>query len=61
MSFTINKEITTKLDYKEIACISSAIYVYQEACKDGNGDKEILDIMTRLVNRLGVELYNCEQ
>ena len=61
MGFTINKEITTKLHYKDIACICSAVYVYQESCKNSSGDKEILDRMKKLVDRLGREMYDCEQ
>ena len=59
MSFNINEYITTKLHYKDIALIAVAIGDYQERHKDA--DKEVLQRMTNLVNRLGSEMYNCPE
>lgn len=57
MGFYINEEITTKLHYKDISLIAVAFGDYQERFKE-TADKEILDRMKNLVNRLGVEMYN---
>jgi hypothetical protein len=57
MGFTINETITTELHYKDIAVISVAIGEYQRLHKK-TGDNEFYDRMTRLVNRLGEEMYN---
>ena len=57
MGFTINETITTKLHYKDIALIATAMVEYQRLYKDIT-DKEVLDRMTRLVNRLGTEMYD---
>jgi len=60
MGFTINKEITTKLEYQDIALIAVAMGIYQENYKE-TADKDILDRMKNLVDRLGREMYDCEQ
>ena len=60
MGFTINKEITTKLHYKDVALIAVAMGIYQETYKE-TADKDILDRMKKLVDRLGREMYDCEQ
>lgn len=57
MGFYINEEITTKLHYKDISLISVAFAIYQEQFKD-TADKEILDRMRKLVDRLSSEMYN---
>ena len=59
MGFTINKEITTVLSYEDVALIAVAIGWYNEQCKDKKDDVVLHGI--KLVNRLGVELYDCEQ
>jgi len=57
MAFTINEEITTTLHYKDIALISVAMGLYQDQYKD-TADKEILERMRNLVDRLGREMYD---
>lgn len=57
MGFTINETITTELHYKDIALIAVTFGMYQDMYKD-TADKDILIRMTRLVNRLGEEMYN---
>ena len=57
MGFTINETITTKLHYKDIALIATAMGEYQQLYKE-TANKEILQRMTRLVDRLGEEMYN---
>lgn len=57
MGFTINETITTKLHYKDVVLIATAMGEYQRLYKDTT-DKDVLDRMTRLVNRLGAEMYN---
>ena len=54
----INETITTKLHYKDIALIAVAMCEYQRLYKD-TANPEILQRMNHLVDRLGVELYNC--
>jgi len=60
MGFTINEEITTRLHYKDIALIAVAMGIYQDLYKN-TADKDILDRMRNLVNRLGEEVANCPQ
>jgi predicted SpoU family rRNA methylase len=57
MGFYINEEIETKLHYKDISLIAAAFGAYQERFND-TADKEVLDRMRDLVNRLGIEMYN---
>ena len=57
MGFTINKTINTELHYKDVALIAVALGEYQRLYKD-TADKEVLQRMANLVNRLGNELYN---
>ena len=57
MGFTINETIKTELHYKDIALIAIALGEYQMRYKK-TADKEILERMARLVNRLGQEMYN---
>ena len=57
MGFHINEEIETKLHYKDISLIAIAFGDYQERFKD-SANKEVLDRMKNLVNRLGIEMYN---
>jgi len=57
MGFYINEKIKTKLHYKDISLIVVAFGDYQERFKD-TADKEVLDRMKNLVNRLGIEMYN---
>ncbi len=57
MGFTINETIITELHYKDIALIVVAIGEYQRLYKD-TADKEVLQRMANLVDRLGVEMYN---
>ena len=58
MGFNINEIITTKLHCKEIVLIAVAMGEYQRLYKD-TANKETLQEMAHLVNRLGVEMYNC--
>jgi hypothetical protein len=58
MGFTINEEITTKLHYKDIALIAVAMGEYQRLYKETT-DKETIDRMRNLVNRLGNEMADC--
>lgn len=60
MGFTINETIKTELHYKDIALIAVAMGIYQERYKN-TADKEVLDRMRDLVNRLGKEMANCPQ
>ena len=55
MGFTINEEITTKLNYKEIALVAVACGAYQRLYKDKSNTATD---MGKLVDRLGEELYN---
>jgi len=55
MGFTINETITTELHYKDIALIAVAMGEYQKLYKD-TAEKEVLQRMERLVNRLGAEM-----
>jgi dissimilatory sulfite reductase (desulfoviridin) alpha/beta subunit len=55
---TINETIKTELHYKDIALIVVAIGEYQRLYKE-TAEKEVLQRMASLVNRLGVEMYNC--
>jgi len=57
MGFTINETITTTLHYKDIALIAVAMGLYMEQYKD-TADKDILERMRNLVDRLGYELYD---
>jgi len=57
MGFEINETIKTELHYKDIALISVAMGEYQRLYKE-TADKEVLQRMANLVNRLGVEMYN---
>lgn len=57
MGFTINETITTELHYEDIALIEVAMGLYQKQY-GLTADKDILDRMTNLVNRLIVEMYN---
>jgi len=56
---SINEEITTTLNYKDIALIAVTMGIYQEEYKDV-ADKEVLERMKRLVDRLGNEMANCQ-
>jgi hypothetical protein len=58
MGFTINKEITTKLHYKDVALIAVALNEYQRLHKDST-EEEAIERMVNLVNRLGRELADC--
>jgi hypothetical protein len=60
MGFTINGEITTKLHYKDIALIAVAMGEYQRLYME-TADKDIIDRMRNLVNRLGNEMADCPQ
>ena len=57
MSFFVNEEITTKLHYKDICVIAAALHAYQHDYGH-RADPEMLDRMRKLVDRLGVEMYN---
>ena len=57
MGFTINEEIITKLHYKDIALITVAFGEYQRLYSN-TAEKDVLDRMRYLVDRLGDELYN---
>lgn len=57
MGFTINETITTELHYKDISLIAVAMGEYQRRYKE-TADKEVLQRMARLVDRLGYEMYN---
>lgn len=57
MGFTINETITTELHYKDVALIAVAMGLYQDQYKE-TSDKDVLERMRRLVNRLGKEVYN---
>lgn len=57
MGFTINKTIKIELNYKDIALIAVAFGEYQRLYKD-TADKEILEKMRNLTNRLGSEMSN---
>lgn len=57
MGYTIHEEITTKLHYKDIACITAAVYAYMETTGKSKGqDAEVVQRMNRLVDRLGREM-----
>ena len=60
MSCTINEKIVTELHYKDVALIAVAMGIYQNLYKD-IADKEILNRMRNLVDRLGNEIGNCPQ
>lgn len=60
MGFDINEEITTKLHYKDVSLISVALNMYLESAGKAV-DSEVSQRATRLVNRLGNELYDCPQ
>ena len=60
MGFTINETIDTKLHYKDIALIAVALGLYQEKYKD-TANPETLQRAKNLVDRLGYEMYDCEQ
>ena len=60
MGFTINETINTNLHYKDVALIAVALGLYQEQYKD-TANPEILERAKNLVNRLGYEMYDCEQ
>jgi hypothetical protein len=55
MGFTLNEEITTKLNYKDIALIAVAFGEYQRLYGGSMGDDDIKR-MRRLVDRLGREM-----
>ena len=55
MGFTINEEIKTKLNYKEIALLAVAVGEYTRRIKDK--DPELVKEYNALVDRLGVEMY----
>ena len=57
---TINETIKTKLHYKEISLIAVACGEYQRLHKE-TADKEVLAEMRRLVDRLGSEMYDCDE
>ena len=57
MGFFINEEIQTKLHYKDIVLIAVAFNEYIEKFSD-NMDDEQKTRMNKLVNRLGIEMYN---
>ena len=60
MGFNINETVTTKLHYEDIALIAVAMGIYQDQYKD-TADKDTLDRMRKLVDRLGHEMANCPQ
>ena len=55
----INETIKTELHYKDIALIAVALGDYQRNYKD-TADPEVLKQASSLVNRLGAEMYDCE-
>lgn len=57
MGFFINEEIITKLHYKDIALIAATFGDYQERYAN-TADKDVLERMEKLVNRLGSEMVN---
>lgn len=60
MGFDINETITTELHYMDIALIAVALGEYQRQHKD-TANPEILERAKNLVDRLGYEMYDCEQ
>ena len=57
MGFYVNKEITTKLDLREVVDITSVFRHYVRSFGD-KMDEEQKTRMYNLVNRLGKELYD---
>ena len=57
MSFYINEEIDTKLNYKDISLIAVAFGEFTRLNGDSM-DEEQKKRMANLVNRLGVEMHN---
>jgi hypothetical protein len=55
----INETIKTELNYKDIALIAVALGDYQRNYKD-TASPDVLKHAVNLVNRLGAEMYNCE-
>ena len=55
----INENIKTELNYKDIALIVVALGDYQRNYKD-TANPDILKQAAKLVDRLGAEMYNCE-
>lgn len=60
MGFNINEEITTTLHFKDIALIAAAFHSYKKHYGK-NLDEETKIRINRLVDRLGLELYDCPQ
>ena len=60
MGFNINEKIKTELHYKDIALIAVALGDYQKRYKD-SAKPEILKRAKDLVNRLGIEMYDCPE
>jgi hypothetical protein len=58
MGFNINKEITTKLTWEDVALLSVCLGNYISEVEGGD---EVKSHAIRLQNRLGNELYNCKQ
>lgn len=56
MGVTINEKIKTELDYQDVCLIAVAFGMYQEKFKK-TAEKDVLQRMERLVNRLGQEMY----
>jgi len=52
----INEKITVELSWEDVAAISSAVFTYK-ANYGKTANEEILERMTRIVNKLGYKLY----
>lgn len=63
MGFDINEFITPKLDYKDVALITTALNLYIEKVKKVGGPsaEEMAQHATKLINKLGNALYDCPQ
>lgn len=57
MGFYINEKITTELDYRDVVLIGIAFQLYKEQFEE-TADKEVLQRMNSLVNRLNQEIYD---
>jgi len=60
MGFDINEKIVTELHYKDVSLIGVALNIYLETAGKAV-DSEVAQRATRLINRLGQELYDCPQ
>ena len=56
---TINEEIKTILHYKDVSLIAVGLGKLKEVHEEAkHPDKEIIERITKLINRLGEEVYS---